>query len=113
MIEASVTIKVAAYPGKALTRKAASESPARVGKLAPAKSASYTTATKPAAHMSATESTAHMSATEPAAHMSATESATVASTATVSTATSAARKRVGGRSSGESGSDSENDHALA
>jgi hypothetical protein len=40
MIEASVTIKLAAYPGKALTRKAASESPARVGKLIPAKSAS-------------------------------------------------------------------------
>jgi hypothetical protein len=108
---------VAAYPGKALTRKAARESPARVGKLTPAKSASYTTATKsaahmsatePAAHMSATEPTAHVSATEPTAHMSATESATVATTAT-----SAARKRVGGRSTGESGSDSENDHALA
>jgi hypothetical protein len=44
--------------------------------------------------------------------MTATES-TAVSTTTVSTPTSAARKRVGGQSSGESGSDSENDHALA
>jgi hypothetical protein len=131
MIEASVTIKVAARAGKALTRKAASESPTRAGKLTPAKSAAYTTATKSAAHMSAAESTAHTSATESAAnvsatepaahmtatestaHMTATESTAVSTTATVSAATSATRKRVGGQSPGESGSDSEDDHALA
>jgi hypothetical protein len=122
MIEASVTIKVAARAGKALTRKAASESPTRAGKLTPAKSAAYTTATKSAARMSAAESTAHtsatesatnVSATEPAAHMTATESTAVSTTATVSAATSATRKRVGGQSPGESGSDSEDDHALA
>ena len=117
MIEASVTIEVAARSGKALTRKAASESPTRAGKLAAAKPPAHMSATGPTAYTSATESTAHTSAahvatTEPAAHMTATESATVATTATVSTATSAARKRVGGRSAGESGSDSENDHAL-
>jgi hypothetical protein len=131
VIEASVTIEVAARSGKALTRKAASESPTRAGKLTPAKSAAYTTATKSAAHMSAAESTAHTSATESAAnvsatepaahmtatestaHMTATESTAVSTTATVSAATSATRKRVGGQSPGESGSDSEDDHALA
>jgi hypothetical protein len=131
MIEASVTIKVAARAGKALTRKAASESPTRAGKLTPAKSAGYTTATKsaahmsaaepaahmtatePAAHVSATESAAHMTATEPAAHMTATESTAVSTTATVSAATSATRKRIGSQSPGESGSDSEDNHALA
>jgi hypothetical protein len=95
MIEASVTIKVAARAGKALTRKAASESPTRAGKLTPAKSAAYTTATKSAARMSAAESTA------------------VSTTATVSAATSATRKRDGGQSPGESGSDTEDDQALA
>jgi hypothetical protein len=122
VIEASVTIEVAARSGKALTRKAASESPTRAGKLTPAKSAAYTTATKSAAHMSAAESTAHTSATESAAnvsatepaahmtatestaHMTATESTAVSTTATVSAATSATRKRVGGQSPGESGS---------
>jgi hypothetical protein len=122
MIEASVTIKVAARAGKALTRKAASESPTRAGKLTPAKSAAYTTATKSAARMSAAESTAHtsatesatnVSATEPAAHMTATESTAVSTTATVSAATSATRKRDGGQSPGESGSDTEDDQALA
>jgi hypothetical protein len=69
-------------------------------------------ATEPAAHVSATEPAAYVSATESPTHMTATES-TAVSTTTVSTPTSAARKRVGGQSSGESGSDSENDHALA
>ena len=85
MIEASVTIEVAARSGKALTRKAASESPTRAGKLA---------AAKPPAHTSAT-------AKPPA----------VSTPTTVSTpASPAARERVSGQSPGESGSHSQNNH---
>jgi hypothetical protein len=120
VIEASVTIKVAARSGKALTRKAASESPTRAGKLAAAKPPAHTSATGSTAHTSATESTAHTSAahvatTEPAAHVSATAKPPAVSTpTTVSTPGSpAARERVSGQSPGESGSRRQNDHGLA
>jgi hypothetical protein len=73
------------------TRKAATESRATTGEMASAKAA------------------AHMSAAEPAAHMTA-----AAEPAPVSTSTSpaAARKRVGGQSTGESGSCQQHDHGL-
>jgi len=120
MIEASVTIKVAARAGKALSRKASSESPTRAGKLAAAKPPAHTSATGSAAHTSATEPAAHVSAghgatTEPAAHMTAPAKPPAVSTpTTVSTpASPAARERVSGQSPGESGSRRQNDHGLA
>ncbi len=66
-------------------------------------------ASKAAAHAGSTKAAGHVSAAaEPAAHMSATTE-----TATVSTPTSpAARKRVSGQSSGESGSRRQDDHSL-
>jgi hypothetical protein len=87
----AIAAEAAARPGKVLTRKAATESPARTAEMAPAKAAAQVSAAaEPAAYMSAT--------TEPA---------------TVSTPTSpAARRRVSGQSPGESGSRGQDDHDL-
>jgi hypothetical protein len=99
--------EVAASRGEVLTRNAASETGASTGEMARAK-ATDVSATEPAAHMSA--------AAEPAAHMGAATEPAGVSTAeadTVSTAaTSTARKRVSGQSTGESGSRRQDDHGF-
>jgi hypothetical protein len=97
-----IAAEVAAHLGM-LTRKAAIESQTTTGEMASAKAAAHASAAAdPPAHVSgAAESAAHMTAT--------------AASAPVSTSTSptAARKRVGGQSSGESGSRQQHDHGLA
>jgi hypothetical protein len=97
-----IAAEVAAHLGM-LTRKAAIESQVTTGEMTSTKAAAHATAAaEPPAHMTAT--------TESAAHMTAT-----AASAPVSTSTSptAARRRVGGQSSGESGSRQQHDHRLA
>jgi hypothetical protein len=86
------------------TRKAAAESHTTTGEMASAK----------AAHMSAAEAAADMTASaEAAAHMTAAaEPAPVSTSTSTSPAAAAARKRVGGQPSGESGSRQQHDHGL-
>ena len=51
----AIAAEAAARPGKVLTRKAATESPARTAEMAPAKAAAQVSAAaEPAAYMSAT-----------------------------------------------------------
>src|SRR5712672_1205229 len=99
-----IAAEVAAHLGM-LTRKAATESRAPTGEMASAKPAAHAAAAAPA----------HVAAAEPAAHMSATtEPPAVSTPTTVSTpASPAARERVSGQSSRESGSRRQNDHGLA
>jgi hypothetical protein len=66
-------VEVTMHPGKPLTLKAATESPASSSKMAPAKAATDVAAAKSAPNMSATESTTHVAATESATHVAATE----------------------------------------
>ncbi len=113
-----IVAEVAAHLGM-LTHKAATESRATTGEMAPAEPAAHTGAAAEPAHASAAEpahvSATHVSAAEPAAHMSATpEPPAVSTPTTVSTpASPAARQRISGQSPGESGSRRENDHGLA
>ena len=85
-----IAAEAAARPGKVLTRKAATESPATTAEMAPAKAAAQVSAAaEPAAYMSATTETATSAPTSPAA-----------------------RRRVSGQSPGESGSRRQDDHDL-
>jgi hypothetical protein len=109
-----IAAEVAAHLGM-LTRKAAIESQTTTGEMASAKAAAHASAAAdPPAHVSgAAESAAHMTATtKSASHMTATAASAPVSTST-STSPTAARKRVGGQSSGESGSRQQHDHGLA
>jgi hypothetical protein len=75
--------------------------------VGPAKAADVSAAAE-AADVSATQSAAHMSTTTKTSTMSTTEAATVPTPTTAA----AARKRVSGQSSGESGSRCQDDHGL-
>jgi hypothetical protein len=101
-----IAAEVAAQLGM-LTRKTVTESRATTGEMASAEPAAHAGAAAEPAHASAT----HVAATEPAAHMSAPEPPAVSTPTTVSTP--AARERISGQSSGESGSRRQNDHGLA
>jgi hypothetical protein len=81
-------VEVTMHPGKPLTLKAATESPASSSKMAPAKAATDVAAAKSAPNMSATQSTTHVPATESTTHVAATESTTHVAT-TKSAATTA------------------------
>jgi hypothetical protein len=71
-------VEVTMHPGKPLTLKAATESPASSSKMAPAKAATDVAAAKSAPNMSATQSTTHVAAAESTTHVAATESAMAA-----------------------------------
>jgi hypothetical protein len=82
-------VEVTMHPGKPLTLKAATESPASSSKMAPAKAATDVAAAKSAPNMSATQSTTHVPATESPTHVAATESTThVATTKSAATMSS-------------------------
>jgi hypothetical protein len=99
--------EVAAGRGEVLTRNAASETGTSTAEMAPAKAAAHASATAEAADVTAAESAADMSATPETASMSTAE-ATPVSTPT----SAAARKRISGKSSDESGSRCQDDHAC-
>lgn len=70
-------------------------------------------ASETAAHVGSTKVAAYAGTAEAAAHVSAAAEPATTEAATVSTPTSpAARKRVSGQSSGESGSRRQDDHSL-